>query len=48
MAYYSQKFMVSEINYPIYDKEFVAIIVAFKEWRLDLASTQHRVQVVID
>ena len=48
VAYYSQKFTAFEINYPIYDKELVAIIAAFEEWRPYLAGTQHRVQVVID
>ena len=48
MAYYSRKFMASEINYPIYNKELVAIIVAFEEWRPYFAGAQHRVQVVTD
>ena len=34
VAYYSHKFTAPEINYPIYDKELHAIIVAFEEWRL--------------
>jgi hypothetical protein len=48
VAYYSRKFTTVEINYPIYDKELVAIIAAFKEWRPYLASAQHRIQVVTD
>jgi hypothetical protein len=31
VAYYSRKFTTAEINYPIYDKELVAIIAAFEE-----------------
>ena len=48
MAYYSRKFMTSEINYPIYDKELVAIIATFEEWYPYLVGAQHRVQVVTD
>ena len=37
VAFYSQKFTVPKINYPVYDKEFAAIISAFAEWRSYLA-----------
>jgi hypothetical protein len=48
MAYYSQKFTAAKINYPIYNKELVAIIAAFEEWHPYLAGAQHRIQVVTD
>jgi hypothetical protein len=48
VAYYSRKFSASEINYPVYDKELIAIISAFVEWRSYLARAQHCIQVVID
>jgi hypothetical protein len=48
VAYYSRKFTAPEINYPIYDKELLAIIAAFEEWRPYLAGAQHRVQVITD
>jgi hypothetical protein len=47
VAYYSRKF-TQEINYPIYDKELLAIIVAFQERRSYLAGAQHCIQVVTD
>jgi hypothetical protein len=37
VAYYSYKFTTPEVNYPIYDKELLAIIVAFKKWSSYLA-----------
>jgi hypothetical protein len=33
IAYYSCKFSTAEINYEIHDKELLAIIDAFEEWR---------------
>ena len=48
MAYYSRKFTALEINYPIYDKELLAIIAAFEEWRPYLAGAQHHIQVITD
>ena len=48
VAYYSWKFSVPEINYPVYDKELAAIISSFTEWRPYLAGAQHHIQVVID
>ena len=48
VAYYSRKFTAPEINYPIYDKELLAIIAAFEEWRPYLAGAQHRIQVITD
>ena len=46
VAYYSWKCIEAKINYPIYDKELVAIIATFEEWRPYLAGAQHHTQVV--
>ena len=32
LCYLSRKMAISEKNYPIYDKELIAIIAAFGEW----------------
>jgi hypothetical protein len=48
VAFYSQKLTSAEINYQVYDKELLAIITAFEQWRLYLAGAQHRVQVLTD
>ena len=37
-----------ECNYNIYDKELLAIIHAFKEWRLELKGTAEEIQVITD
>ena len=33
VAYYSQKLILVELNYNIYNKELLAIIAVLKEWR---------------
>jgi hypothetical protein len=33
IAYCSRKFTGSEVHYPIYDKELLAIVWSFKQWR---------------
>ena len=38
----------AEINYPIHDKELLAIILAFKHWRVYLEGTPESVQVICD
>ncbi len=48
VAFYSRKLTSAEINYQVYDKELLAIITAFKQWRPYLAGVQHRVQVLTD
>ena len=48
VAYYSRKFTALEINYPIYDKELVAIVATFTEWRPYLSGAQYRVHVITD
>jgi len=48
IAFYSQKLTSAEINYQVYDKELLAIITAFEQWRPYLAGAQHQVQVLTD
>jgi hypothetical protein len=48
VTFYSWKLTSAEINYQVYDKELLAIITAFEQWRLYLAGAQHRVQVLTD
>jgi len=37
VAFYSQKLTSAEINYQVYDKELLAIITAFEQWKSYLA-----------
>ncbi len=46
VAFYSAKFHGAELNYPIYDKELLAIINSLKEWRAYLQGTEHQVEVL--
>jgi hypothetical protein len=48
VAFYSRKLTNAEINYQVYDKELLVIIITFEQWRLYFAGAQHRVQVLID
>ncbi len=41
-----RKLTNAEINYQVYDKELLAIITAFEQWKPYLARAQHRVQVL--
>ncbi len=41
VAFYSRKLTSAEINYQVYDKELLAIITAFEQWRPYLAGAQH-------
>jgi RNase H-like domain found in reverse transcriptase len=45
VAFYSRKLAAAEINYEIYDKELLAIVAAFEQWRHYLAGAQHKVTV---
>jgi len=38
----------AELNYDIYDKELLAIVKAFRQWRAYLEGTSHPVQVYSD
>lgn len=48
IAFYSHKMHGAELNYPIYDKEFLAIINCFKEFRYYLRGSKHQVKVFTD
>jgi hypothetical protein len=48
VAFHSRKMDKAEINYKIYDKELLAIISAFKEWRWYLDSASFNITVYSD
>ena len=48
VAFYSQKFSVAEINYKIYDKELLAIVDSFQEWRHFLKGAANLMAVYTD
>jgi hypothetical protein len=48
VAFHSRKFIAVEINYEIHDKEFLAIVDSFQEWRHFLEGAQHPVTVHTD
>jgi hypothetical protein len=39
---------LAECNYAIYDKELIAIVKAFEEWRPELAGTADPIKVISD
>ncbi|KAK1912794.1 hypothetical protein P3342_004730 [Pyrenophora teres f. teres] len=48
VAYLSKKMSPTECNYEIYDKELLAIVRAFEEWRPELAGVPDAVEVLTD
>ena len=48
VAYFSKRIAPAECNYEIYDKELLAIIRCFKEWRPELEGTAMPVKVLTD
>ena len=48
VCYYSRKFSAAELNYPIYDKELLAVVEGFKRWRVYVEGAQHPIQVYTD
>jgi len=48
VAFYSKKHSPAECNYEIYDKELMAIVRAFEEWRHHLEGSRHPIQVLSD
>jgi hypothetical protein len=48
IAFFSRKLHSAELNYPIYNKEFMAIIKAFKEWRHYCIGNMHKVKIHTD
>lgn len=48
IAFHSRKFVAAEINYEIHDKELLAIVDSFEEWRRFLEGAQHTTTVFTD
>jgi hypothetical protein len=48
VAFFSKKHSPAECNYEIYDKELMAIVQTFKEWRPELQSVENPVKVLSD
>ena len=48
VTYFSTWIAPAECNYDIYDKELLAIIRAFEEWRPELKEAMKQVQVITD
>ena len=47
VAYLSQLLVKEERNYTIFEKEFLAIIAAFKEWRHYLKGNPNRLHAIV-
>jgi len=48
VAFFSQKLTPTECNYDIYDKELMAIVQSFEEWRAELEGAGVPVEVLSD
>jgi hypothetical protein len=48
IAFFSKKLSGPELNYQIHDKELMAIIMAFQEWKPYLCGANHKVKVYTD
>ncbi|SLM34769.1 retrotransposon nucleocapsid protein [Lasallia pustulata] len=48
VAFFSKKHSAQEVNYKIYDKELLAIIRAFEEWRPELEGSAFPIKVITD
>lgn len=48
VSFYSRQMCAAERNYPIYDKELLAVFAAFKEWRHLLLSSKEPISVITD
>ena len=48
VAYYSKTMIDAELNYPIHDKELLAIVSSFQHWCAHLEGTLETIQVVSD
>ena len=48
VAFFSKKHSPAECNYKIYDKELMAIICCFEEWRAEFESSLHPIWVLSD
>ena len=48
VAYFSQKHLPSEKNYPVHDKELLSILKALKHWRRYLEGTEYSIKIYTD
>ena len=48
IAYFFKKHNSAECNYEIYNKELIAIICTFKEWRSELEGSTYSIDVITD
>jgi transposase InsO family protein len=48
VAFFSKTMLPAELNYAVHDKEMLAIIRSFGQWRAELAGTAHQIRVVTD
>ena len=48
VAYYSKTMIDAELNYPIHDKEMLAIVFSLQHWRVHLEGTPEAIQVMSD
>ena len=48
VAFFSKKHSPAECNYEIYDKELLAVILAFQEWRAELEGSPLQIRVLSD
>jgi hypothetical protein len=48
IAFFSKKHSTTECNYKIYDKELLAIVRCFKEWRPKLKGALSPIKVITD
>ena len=48
VAFFSRKFIPAEVNYEVYDKEMLAIVQCFIEWRHYLEGARHQITVFTD
>jgi hypothetical protein len=48
VAFFSKKHSTTECNYEIYDKELLAIVRCFEEWRPELEGTASPIKVITD
>ena len=48
VAFHSRKLLDAETRYPIHDKELLAIVDAFRVWKVYLEGTKYQVQVLSD
>jgi hypothetical protein len=48
ITFYSHKLIQAELNYDIHNKELLAIVVAFKVWRVYLEGAKHTIIIKTD